>query len=150
MRAERVLLCTVVMAVVATVADAEPPPPCRVRLVRSAATEVVPAAAAAQVKAWVDASEQGSRLVSTIDDADVVLEFSRYRQTTAPDGTPAEEWWFIARRLSESDRQRATYRFVYTTLLGQKARAQVAGRLRLVLSDVCLGYLPKTAITVVR
>ena len=120
-------------------------PPCRVRVVKSAAAEVVPKAVFSQVEDWVDAPERGSRLVSSIDEADVLLEFSRYKPTALRDGTPADEWWFIARRLSEPNRQRATHRFVYLTFLDRKARAHVAKKLPTLLSDVCFGYLPKVA-----
>src|SRR5258708_18151906 len=101
-------------------------PTCRVRVVRSAATEGVPNAIAAQVEKWVDARYRGCGLVSSIDQADVVLEFTQYKPTTMPDCTPAEEWGFIARRLSEPDRVRATYRFAYTTFLDHRTQAHAA------------------------
>jgi hypothetical protein len=122
-------------------------PTCRVRVVRSAATEGVPNAIAAQVEHWADARDRGCGLVSSIDQTDVLLEFTQYKPTTMPDGTPAEEWWFIARRLSEPDRLRATYRFAYTTFLDRRTKAHVAKELPTVLSDVCFGYLPKLAST---
>ena len=120
-------------------------PSCRVRVVKSAATEAVPKSVFSQVEGWVDARERGCRLVSTIDEADVLLEFNQYKPTTTKEGTPAEEWWFIARRLSEPIRQRATYRFAYTTFLDRRTKAHVAKELPTVLGDVCFGYLPKVA-----
>lgn len=120
-------------------------PTCRVRLVRSALTEAAPKDALAQVERWADAREHGCRVVPSIDQADVLLEFTQYKPTTMSDGTPAEEWWFIARRLSEPDRQRATYRFAYTTFLDRRTKAHVAKELPTVLTDVCFGYLPKVA-----
>lgn len=127
---------------------ADPLPICRVRVVRSTATEVVPKAVAAQVAVWVDARERGCELVSSIDEADVLLEFTQYKTTTMSGGAPAEEWWFIARRLSEPDRQRATYRFGYVTLLDSRTKGHVAEELPTVLADVCFGYLPKVAVRV--
>ncbi len=84
--------------------------------------------------------------MSSIDDADVLLELSGYRPMTMKDGTPAEEWRFIARRLSEPDRQRATYRFAYVTFLDRRTKAHVAKELPSVLTDVCFGYLPRVTL----
>jgi hypothetical protein len=120
-------------------------PTCRVRVVRSAATEAVAKSVASQVEGWVNVRERGCRLESSIDDADVLLEFSLYQPTTLADGTPGEKWMFIARRLSEPNRQRATYRFGYLTMPDPRTRAHVAEELPIVLGDVCLGYLPKVA-----
>jgi hypothetical protein len=126
-------------------AGAETLPTCRVRAVKSGATEDAPKAAFAQVQGWVDARQRGVRLVQTIDEADVLLELREYRPTTMPDGTPAEEWLFVARRLSESNAHRATYRFGYVTCLDRRTKAHVAQALPTVLTDVCFGYLPKVA-----
>jgi hypothetical protein len=93
----------------------------------------------------VDAGKRGVRLVPSIDQADVVLEFHSYRPKTMSDGMLAEEWHFVARRLSEAHRQRATYRFGYVTFLDRRTKAHVAEVLPTVLTDVCLGYLPKVA-----
>ena len=120
-------------------------PTCRVRVVRSAATETVARSVVRQVEGWVNVRERGCRLVSSIDEADVLLEFSLYEPTTMTDGTPAERWMFIARRLSEPIRQRATYRFGYVTIPDPRSKVHVAGELPIVLGDVCLGYLPKVA-----
>ena len=120
-------------------------PTCRVRVVRSAATEAVAKGVASQVEGWVNVRERGCRLVSSIDDADVLLEFSLYEPTTLTDGTPGEKWMFIARRLSEPNRQRATYRFGYVTMPDPRTKVHVAEELPIVLGDVCLGYLPKVA-----
>jgi hypothetical protein len=81
--------------------------------------------------------------VPPIDTADVLLEFSGYEQKSAPDGTGAEEWRCVARRLSEPDRKKGTYRFANTTLLDKRTSAHVARVLPVVLNDVCLGNLPK-------
>ena len=134
----------VIMAA-ATSARAQSLPTCRVRVVKSAATEAVAKSVVSQVEQWVDAHERGCSLVSSIDEADVLLELHGYRPTTTPDGTPGEEWRFIARRLSEPVRERATHRFAYVTWLDRRTRAHVAKELPTVLSDVCLGYLPKAA-----
>ncbi len=145
----RVVGCAIAMASCGAVGSvaAEPLPLCHVRLVKSAATEAVSRAAEAQVEVWADARDRGCVLVPTIDAADVRLEFSGYKQMSAPDGTPAEEWRFVARRLSEPDKQKGTYRFVYTTLLDKKTRAHIARELPVVLNDVCVGYLPKPTAT---
>jgi hypothetical protein len=90
-------------------------PLCRVRVVRSAATETVAKSVLRQVEGWVDVRERGLKLVPSIDEADVLLELNESRPRTTPDGTPGEEWRFIARRLSEPVRERATYRFAYVT-----------------------------------
>ena len=124
--------------------QAEGLPTCRIRLVRSAETDALAKATVAQVESWANAPERGCRLVSSIDEADVLLEFNQYRPTTAPDGTPQEQWWFIARRLSEPDRQRGTHRFVFGTFLAdRRTKDHVARELPTVLVDVCFGYLPK-------
>jgi hypothetical protein len=127
----------------ATAAVAEGLPTCRVVVVRSAATSDAPKAALAQVQAWVDARERNVKLVPSIDQADVLLEFYGYRPTTRSDGTLADEWLFIARRLSEPNLHRATYRFAYVTWLGRRTKEHVAQAMPTVLTDVCLGYLPK-------
>jgi hypothetical protein len=114
-------------------------------MVKSAATEGVAKSVVSQVEGWVNVRERGSRLVSSIDEADVLLEFSLYEPTTLADGTPGEKWMFIARRLSEPNRQRATYRFGYVTTPNPRVTAHVAEELPIVLGDVCLGYLPKFA-----
>jgi hypothetical protein len=103
-----------------------------------------PKPAFAQVKAWLEAG-RGISVVPSIDHADVLLELHDCRPTTTSDGTPGEEWLFIARRLAEPDSNRATYRFSYVTLLDRTTKAHVARALPAVLSDVCLGYLPKAA-----
>ena len=114
-------------------------------MVKSAATEAVARSVVSQIEQWVDVRERGCRLVSSMDDADVLLELHGYRPTTTQDGTPGEEWRFIARRLSEPVRERATYRFAYVTWLDRRTKAHVATELPTVLSDVCLGYLPTVA-----
>jgi len=134
----------VIMAA-ATTASTQVLPTCRVRVVKSAATEAVARSVVSQIEQWVDVRERGCRLVSSMDDADVLLELHGYRPTTTQDGTPGEEWRFIARRLSEPVRERATYRFAYVTWLDRRTKAHVATELPTVLSDVCLGYLPKVA-----
>jgi hypothetical protein len=118
-----------------------------VRVVKSSVTEGVAKSVLGQVETWVDARERGCRLVSSIDEADVLLELHGYKPTTTPDGTPGEEWRFIARRLSEPVRERATYRFAYVTWLDRRTKAHVARELPQVLGDVCLGYLPKSALS---
>jgi hypothetical protein len=120
-------------------------PTCRVRVVKSARTEAVAKNVFRQVESWANAPERGTRLVPTINDADVLLEFTDYRPRTLADGSLGEQYWFIARRLSEASSQRAIYRFGYLTGLDRKTQAHVAKRLSLVLGDVCLGYLPKMA-----
>jgi hypothetical protein len=127
----------------ATAAAAEGLPACRVAVVRSAGTSDAPKAAFAQVQVWVDARERNVKLVPSIDEADVLLEFHGYRPTTRSDGTLADEWLFIARRLSEPNLHRATYRFAYVTWLDRRTKEHVARAMPTVLTDVCLGYLPK-------
>ncbi len=134
-----------VILVAGATAHAQGLPTCRVRMVKSAATEAVAKSVFRQVETWVDARERGCRLVSSIGEADVLLEFNDYRPTTTRDGTPSEEWRFIARRLSEPVRERATYRFAYVTWLDRRTKAYVAKQLPTVLADVCFGYLPKVA-----
>jgi hypothetical protein len=118
---------------------------CRVRAVKSAATESLPKSVFRQVEAWVNAPERGTRLVPTIDEADVLLEFNYYGPRNLANGFVGDEWRFVARRLSEPSRQRATYRFAYLAALDRKSQAHVAKQLPVVLADVCFGYLPKLA-----
>ena len=127
-------------------AGAQGLPTCRVRVVRSAAADAAPSAVVKQVERWVDARARGSMLVASIDDADVLLELNAYRPLTTTDGTLADEWRFVARRLSEPVRAKATYRFGYVTWPSHETREHVAKELPTVLSDVCLGYLPKVAV----
>jgi hypothetical protein len=51
-------------------------------VVKSAATEAVARSIVNQVEQWVDVGERGCRLVSSIDDAHVLLELHGYRPTT--------------------------------------------------------------------
>lgn len=134
-----------VVLVSATAAVAEGLPPCRVAIVRSVEANDAPRAALAQVQAWVDARERNVELVPSIDQADVLLEFHAYRPTTSNDGTLADEWLFIARRLSEPNLHRATYRFAYVTWLDRRTKEHVAQAKPTILTEVCLGYLPKVA-----
>lgn len=127
----------------ATAAHAEGLPVCRVRVVGSAATEAVPRSVFGKVEGWVDVPGRGCRVVSSIDEADVLLELNRHEPTTTRDGTPAEEWRFVARRLSEPVRERATVRYAVTTLLDRRTEAYVARHLPTLVVDVCLGHLPK-------
>ncbi len=137
----------VVCAGLAVTAEAQGLPICHVLLFRSVATETVPRMVADEIQGWIDAGASGCKLVNRIDDADVMVEFRDYRRTTTAEGVPAEEWWFAARRLSEPDPLRATHRFAFRSVVGRRARAQVAKRLPRVLTDVCLGYLPAVAAT---
>jgi hypothetical protein len=84
-------------------------------------------------------------MVPSIDVADVLLEFHEYKPKTLSDGMLAEQWRFVARRLSEPDPRRGTYRFGYVTFLDRRTKAHVAEALPTVLTDVCFGYLPKVA-----
>jgi hypothetical protein len=118
---------------------------CRVHVVKSSATDSIPKKVFRQVEGWVNAPERGSRLVPTLDQADVLLELERYRPRILADGNPVDEWWFVARRLSEPSRHRAIYRFVHLAPLDRKGQAYFEKRLPLVLADVCFGYLPKVA-----
>jgi hypothetical protein len=126
-------------------AGAQGLPTCRVRVVRSEAAEAIAQQAVRQVERWVNVPSRGCLLVPTVDEADVLLELSQYRARTLADGTPAEQWWFIARRLGEPSRRRGTLRYVVTTPLDRGSHAYVAKRLPTMLVDVCLGYLPKAA-----
>ena len=120
-------------------------PTCRVRVVKSAEAESVSKSLVRQVEAWADSPERGSRLVPTIDEADVLLEIARYRPRRLNDGGLADEWLFVARRLSEPSRQRGTYRFGHLVAVDPMSQSRVAKQLPLVLADVCFGYLPKPA-----
>jgi hypothetical protein len=48
-------------------------------VVKPAETEAVPKAVSSHVEAWVDGRERGCRPVSSIDEADVLLEFNQYK-----------------------------------------------------------------------
>jgi hypothetical protein len=61
------------------------------------------------------------------------------------DGSPAEQWWFTARRLTNPPRERALYRFGYFVGIDPQGQALMARQLPIVLGDVCMGYLPKVA-----
>jgi hypothetical protein len=129
----------------AATARAQGLPTCRVLLVKSPATEAVSKTVLQEVKGWVDDSARGSKLVSSLDEADVVLEFNKFGNTMQFDGIPAWRWQFVARRLSEPDRERGTHRFNFVTISGQENTAQLKTQLALILTDVCMGWLPKTA-----
>jgi hypothetical protein len=125
--------------------ESEGLPLCRVRVLTSeAAAESAPQSVVKDVESWVDAPQRGSRLVSSIDAADVLLELSGYQTRTVEDGIPAQELWFVARRLAEPIRERATHRFIYLTTPNPTATAHLARELPTVLRDVCFGWLPKT------
>lgn len=145
MRLREILIAGLVFVAAASGARADGLPICRVRVVASGAAEAVAKSVIGQVREWVDVRDRGCTLASSIDEADVLLELHGYGPTTTQDGTPGEEWRFIARRLSEPVRERGTYRFGYTTWLDRRTRAHVAKQLPTVLGDVCLGYLPKIA-----
>ena len=137
---------TVVTLLAASSAQGQGLPMCRVRLLQSAAAaEATPRGVRDDVKSWVDVPERGCELVSSIDEADVLLELNQYRTKTMPDGMPAQELWLIARRLNEPHRERATHRFIYLTTLDPRSTQHVAQDLPTVLKDVCFGWLPEDA-----
>jgi hypothetical protein len=129
----------------AATARAQGLPTCRVLLVKSPATETVSKTVIQEVKGWVDDSARGSKLVSSLDEADVVLEFNKFGHTMQFDGIPAWRWQFVARRLSEPDRERGTHRFIFVTIPGQDSTTHLKKQMPLILTDVCMGWLPKTA-----
>jgi hypothetical protein len=129
----------------AATARAQGLPSCRVLLVKSPATEAVSKNVVKEVKGWVGAGERGSKLVSSLDEADVVLEFNKFGHTTQFDGIPAWQWQFTARRLSEPDRERATHRFGFVSGGGPESTTSLSKQMPLILTDVCMGSLPKTA-----
>jgi hypothetical protein len=131
----------------AATARAQGLPTCRVLLVKSPATETVSKTVIQEVKGWVQDPDRGSRLVSTIDEADVVLEFSRFGHTVQFDGIPSWRWSFVARRLSEPNRERASYRFGLIAGPDRGSTAHFAKKLPGILTDVCMGWLPKVAST---
>ena len=135
----------VAVLVGAGTARAQGLPTCRVLLVKSAATETVSKNVIQEVKGWVEDGDRGSRLVSTIDEADVVLEFNRFGHTTQFDGIPAWHWGFVARRLSEPNRERASYRFGFVAGPDRESTTRLGKKLPTILTDVCMGWLPKTA-----
>jgi hypothetical protein len=129
----------------AATARAQGLPTCRVLLVKSPATEAVSKTVLQEVKGWVDDSARGSKLVSSLDEADVVLEFNKFGHTMQFDGIPAWRWQFVARRLSEPDRERGTHRFIFVTVPGHDSTSSLKRQMPLILTDVCMGWLPKTA-----
>jgi hypothetical protein len=129
----------------AATAQAQGPPTCRVLLVKSAATEAVSKTVIQEVKTWVEDPERGSSLASTIDEADVVLEFNKFGLSEQFDGIPTWQWRFVARRLSEPNRERASYRFTLAAGLDRGSTAHFAKKLPTILTDVCMGWLPKVA-----
>ena len=129
----------------AATAQAQGLPTCRVLLVKSPATEAVSKTVIQEVKTWVEDRERGSKLASSIDEADVVLEFSRFGHTVQFDGIPAWHWQFTARRLSEPNRERANYRFAFVAGPDRGSTAHFAKKLPTILTDVCMGWLPKVA-----
>ena len=129
----------------AATARAQGLPTCNVLLVKSPATEAVSKNVLQEVKGWVDDSARGSKLVSSLDEADVVLEFNKFGHTVQFDGIPAWRWQFVARRLSEPDRDRGTHRFIFVTVPGHDSTSSLKKQMPLILTDVCMGWLPKTA-----
>ena len=73
----------------AATARAQGLPTCNVLLVKSPATEAISKTVLQEVKGWVDDSARGSKLVSSLDEADVVLEFNKFGHTMQFDGIPA-------------------------------------------------------------
>ena len=126
-------------------AHAQGLPTCHVLLVKSPATEAVSKNVIQEVKGWVDDSARGSKLVASLDEADVVLEFNKLGHTMQFDGIPAWRWQFVARRLSEPDRERGTHRFIFVTVPGHDSTSSLKKQMPLILTDVCMGWLPKTA-----
>jgi hypothetical protein len=95
----------------AATAQAQGLPTCRVLLVKSPATEAVSKTVIQEVKTWVEDRERGSKLASSIDEADVVLEFSRFGLGQF-DGIPTWQWRFVAPGASRSRTASANgYRF---------------------------------------
>jgi hypothetical protein len=133
------------LLVSASVAQARGLPSCRVRVVKSALTEAISTSLFKQVESWANAPDRGSKLVPTINDADVLLEVTAYKPRTLSDGTPGEQWWFTARRLTGSSPERSVYRFGYLIGIDPQGQGLLAKQLPGVLDDVCLGYLPKVA-----
>jgi hypothetical protein len=113
--------------------------------VKSALTERLSTGLFKQVETWADAPDKGSRLVPTINEADILLELTAYKVRSLSDGSPAEQWWFTARRLTDSPPERALHRFGYFVGMDRQGQALIARQLPIVLGDVCMGYLPKLA-----
>jgi hypothetical protein len=116
-----------------------------VRIVKSALTERISTGLFKQVESWANAPDRGARLVPTINEADILLEITAHKVRSLSDGSPAEQWWFTARRLTMSPPERAAHRFGYFVGVDPQGQALIARQLPIVLSDVCLGYLPKMA-----
>jgi hypothetical protein len=94
-------------------------PVCRVRVLKStAAAHSTPGGVFKEIESWVDVPHRGCSLA-------------------------AQELWFIARRLAEPVRERATYRFAYILTADPRTTAHVARRVPVVLKDVCFGWLPE-------
>jgi hypothetical protein len=140
-----VRVCVALVLIGAATARAQGLPTCRVLLVKSPATEAVSKTVLQEVKGWVDDSARGSKLVSSLDEADVVLEFNKFGNTMQFDGIPAWRWQFVARRLSEPDRERGTHRFNFVTTPGPESTTYLKKQMPVILTDVCMGWLPKTA-----
>jgi hypothetical protein len=116
-----------------------------VLLVKSPATEAVSKTVIQEVKTWVEDRERGSE--PGFDDRRSrrrarVQQFGLSEQF---DGIPTWQWRFVARRLSEPNRERASYRFSLAAGLDRGSTAHFAKKLPTILTDVCMGWLPKVA-----
>ncbi len=123
-----------------SMAQAEGLPTCRVRVVSTAAG--VSPQSLREVEAWAHVRDRGSVVVQSIAHADVVLELSRHSFKIGNDGTPMQQWWFVARRLGGPSPDESTYRFGLMAFYDRESTRRISKRLPTILNDVCLGFLP--------
>src|SRR5262245_23129108 len=100
------------------------------------------------VKGWGGGGGRGLKVVLSLEEADVVLEFNKFGHTVQFDGIPAVQWQFTARRLSEPNRERATHRFAFVSGGGPESTTSLSKQMPLILTDVCMGSLPRTTAAV--
>jgi len=116
------------------------PPACRVRFVKAAAAERVPASIVKEVESWIEAGARGCALVPSIADADLALEFRGHSYRIEADGAPIETWYFVARRLGETDPHQGVHRFALSAI-GRGSKDGVLGRMPVKLREL-LGEAP--------
>jgi hypothetical protein len=123
-----------------SLAQADGLPTCRVRVVSTAAG--VSPQSLREVEAWAHVRDRGSVVVQSIAHADVVLELSQHSFKIRNDGTPMQEWWFVARRLGGPSSDETTHRFALLAHYDRESTRRISQRLPTILNDVCLGFLP--------
>jgi len=111
-------------------------------LVKAATAEGVSSKIIQEVESWIVARGQGCLLVSSVAEADVVLELEAHSYRFEKHDVRVETWQFVARQLASADPRKAIQRFELSAIGGQDSKDRLAERLPVVLKKL-LGQVPE-------